>query len=166
MRIIHLFYIILAKYNHFVIIQLLHIYLRPEREPMDISLILFKKDGTKKVFPLRNKATTLGRGVDCDLCIPLHVVSRKHCQISLEPNALKIRDLKSSNGTFVNGTQIEGETTAMPGDRIQVGPLIFTLQVDGQPKDITPPGDSLIKTIPDTANADTGEMNRSATFTG
>jgi pSer/pThr/pTyr-binding forkhead associated (FHA) protein len=133
---------------------------------MDISLILFKKDGTKKVFPLRGKATTLGRGVDCDLCIPLHVVSRKHCQLSLEPNALKIRDLKSSNGTFVNGSKIDGETVAMPGDRIQVGPLIFTLQIDGQPKDITPPDDGLIKILPDTSNADTGEMNRSATFTG
>ncbi|MGD0786119.1 MAG: FHA domain-containing protein [Sedimentisphaerales bacterium] len=133
---------------------------------MDISLILFKKDGTKRNFPIRNKATTLGRGVECDLCIPLQVVSRKHCQLSLEPNALKIRDLKSSNGTYVNGTKIDGEATAMPGDRIQIGPLIFTLQVDGQPADITAPDDALIKLTPDTATADPEEMNRSATFTG
>jgi len=133
---------------------------------MDISLILFKKDGTKRNFPIRNKATTLGRGVECDLCIPLQVVSRKHCQLSLEPNALKIRDLKSSNGTYVNGKKIDNEIAAMPGDRIQVGPLIFTLQVDGQPADITAPDDALIKLTPDTANADPEEMNRSATFTG
>jgi pSer/pThr/pTyr-binding forkhead associated (FHA) protein len=133
---------------------------------MDISLILFKKDGTKRVFPVHNKATTIGRGVECDLCIPLQVVSRKHCQLSLEPNALKIRDLKSSNGTYVNGNKVEVETTAMPGDRIQIGPLIFTLQIDGQPTDITPPDRAIIQTIPDSSQADPEEMNRSATFTG
>ena len=133
---------------------------------MNISLVLLKKDGTKKVFPVRDKATTLGRGSECDLCIPLQVVSRRHCQLSQEENTLKVRDLSSSNGTFLNGQKIGDETEAKPGDHLQVGPLTFTIQIDGQPVDILAPDSAIIQPTPDISEADHEDMNRSGTFTG
>jgi pSer/pThr/pTyr-binding forkhead associated (FHA) protein len=133
---------------------------------MDISLILLKKDGTKKVFPVRNKATTLGRGSECDLCIPLQVVSRRHCQLNQEEDALKVRDLSSSNGTFLNGQKISDETEVKAGDHLQVGPLTFTIQIDGQPADIIAPDSAIIQPTPDLSEANHEEMNRSGTFTG
>jgi pSer/pThr/pTyr-binding forkhead associated (FHA) protein len=133
---------------------------------MNVSLILLKKDGTKKIFPIRNKATILGRRPDCDLCIPLQVVSRRHCQLSQEADSLKIRDLSSSNGTFVNGSKVEIEADLKAGDRIQIGSLTFTVQIDGQPAEITAPDSALIKPTPDISNANSDMMNRSATFTG
>jgi len=133
---------------------------------MNVSLILLKKDGSKKVFPVRNKATILGRRPDCDLCIPLQVISRRHCQISQETNLLKIRDLRSSNGTYVNGSKIENEMDAKPGDRIQVGPLTFTVQIDGKPGEITAPDNDMLQPSPDISKANSDIMNGSATFTG
>jgi pSer/pThr/pTyr-binding forkhead associated (FHA) protein len=133
---------------------------------MNISLVLLKKDGTKKVFPVRGKAVTLGRREDCDLCIPLKVVSRKHCQLSQELDSLKIRDLKSSNGTYVNGVKVEGEADAKAGDRVQIGPLIFTIQIDGQPDEISLDDTPMIQPSPDTSKASQEDMNGSATFTG
>ena len=133
---------------------------------MNVSLILLKKDGSKKVFPVRNKATILGRRPDCDLCIPLQVISRRHCQISQETNLLKIRDLRSSNGTYVNGSKIENEMDAKPGDRIQVGPLTFTVQIDGKPGEITAPDNAMLQPTPDISKANSDIMNGSATFTG
>jgi pSer/pThr/pTyr-binding forkhead associated (FHA) protein len=133
---------------------------------MDISLILLKKDGTKKVFPVRNRATILGRRPDCDLCIPLQVVSRRHCQLSQEEDTLKIRDLRSSNGTFLNGQKIGDETEVKPGDNLQVGPLTFTIQIDGQPVDISAPDSAIIQPTPDISKANHDDMNRSGTFTG
>jgi len=133
---------------------------------MDISLILLKKDGTRKVFPVRNKATILGRRPDCDLCIPLQVVSRRHCQLSQETNALKIRDLSSSNGTFLNGLKVADETEVKPGDHLQVGPLTFTIQIDGQPAKISEPDIAIIQPTPDISEANLEDMNRSGTFTG
>jgi len=35
-----------------------------------------------------------------------------------------VRDFRSSNGTFVNGQRIEGETWVHPGDAIQIGPYV------------------------------------------
>ncbi|MDD5134278.1 MAG: FHA domain-containing protein [Phycisphaerae bacterium] len=131
---------------------------------MSISLMLLKKDGTKKVFPVRNKATILGRRPDCDLCIPLQVISRRHCQLSVEGQSLKIRDLRSSNGTFLNSQKVGDEIEAKPGDRLQVGPLTFTIQIDGQPARPSVPDDELPQPSPDISGASEEEMNRSGTF--
>ncbi len=133
---------------------------------MNISLILLKKDGTKKVFPVCDKAAILGRRPDCDLCIPLQVVSRRHCQLSQEGNALKVRDLSSSNGTFLNGRKVEDETDVKPGDNLQVGPLTFAIQIDGQPAKVSAPDIAMIQPTPDISQADPDDMNRSGTFTG
>jgi pSer/pThr/pTyr-binding forkhead associated (FHA) protein len=131
---------------------------------MNVSLILHKKNGSKKVLPIRNKATILGRRPDCDLCIPLQVVSRRHCQLSQETDFLKVRDLKSSNGTFLNGTKVVDETKAKPGDKIQIGPLTFVVQIDGQPAEVSPADTAVM--MPDLSNVDPDQLNGSATFTG
>ena len=105
---------------------------------MDVNLVLFKKDGTKKNFSLPSNITIVGRRHDCDLCIPLMVVSRRHCQMSLNNESLKVRDLDSRSGTFLNGKRIS-EAAVQAGDYITIGPLTFLLQIDGEPKKIVPP---------------------------
>jgi pSer/pThr/pTyr-binding forkhead associated (FHA) protein len=62
------------------------------------------------------------------------IVSRKHCQLSIEEDTLNVRDLGSRNGTYVNGRQSEASAVAA-GDRIQVGPVSFAVQIDGNPAD-------------------------------
>jgi len=105
---------------------------------MDVNLILFKKDGSQKAFSVASDATIIGRRHDCDLCIPLMVVSKRHCQLNLNKEEVKIRDLDSRNGTFLNGKRID-ETTVQAGDYIRIGPLTFLLQIDGKPEKIIPP---------------------------
>ena len=106
---------------------------------MDVNLILFKKDGSQKTFTLPNSATVIGRRHDCDLQIPLKPVSRRHCQITLNKDTLKIRDLDSRNGTHLNGKRINEEAAVKAGDYLTIGPLTFLFQIDGQPKDIVHP---------------------------
>jgi len=105
---------------------------------MHINLVLFTKNGTQKPFPLPSNITVIGRRHDCDLCIPLKPVSRRHCKLSKNNNTLEIRDLDSRNGTFLNGKRIKGASVTA-GDYIGVGPLTFLLQVDGKPEKIIPP---------------------------
>ncbi len=105
---------------------------------MDVNLVLFKKDGSQKAFSVASGTTIIGRRHDCDLCVPLMVVSKRHCQLNQNKEAVKIRDLDSRNGTFLNGKRIE-ETTVQPGDYIRIGPLTFLLQIDGEPEKIVPP---------------------------
>jgi pSer/pThr/pTyr-binding forkhead associated (FHA) protein len=105
---------------------------------MDANLVLFKKDGSQKAFSLPRDLTVIGRRHDCDLCIPLMPVSRRHCQFSQNNETIKIRDLDSKAGTFVNGKRIS-DATVQAGDYITIGPLTFLLQIDGEPKEIKPP---------------------------
>ena len=116
---------------------------------MDVNLILFKKDGSQKAFSVASDATIIGRRHDCDLCIPLMVVSKRHCQLNQNKESVKIRDLDSRNGTFLNGKRID-ETTVQAGDYIRIGPLTFLLQIDGEPEQIVPPKPKRAKPKPAT----------------
>ncbi len=106
---------------------------------MDINLVLLKKNGSHKTFPLKSNIVVIGRRHECDLYIPLPTVSRKHCQLSLNGKAVEIRDLDSTCGTFVNGQKIDGQATLKAGDYLRIGPLTFVCQVDGKPEKIAPP---------------------------
>jgi pSer/pThr/pTyr-binding forkhead associated (FHA) protein len=105
---------------------------------MDVNLVLFKKDGSQKAFSVPGNITIIGRRHDCDLCIPLKPVSRRHCQLYFNDQGLKVRDLGSRNGTYLNNERIE-EASAKAGDYLRIGPLTFLLQIDNKPERIVPP---------------------------
>jgi pSer/pThr/pTyr-binding forkhead associated (FHA) protein len=111
---------------------------------MDVNLVLLGENGSQKTFSLPSNVTVIGRRRDCDLRIPLVHVSRRHCQISSNKDTLKVRDLGSRNGTYLNGKRIK-EATIQPGDYLTIGPLTFLLQINGQPKEIKPPQQSTKK---------------------
>lgn len=112
---------------------------------MDVNLVLFKNNGEYKTFSLPDSVVVIGRRHDCDLQIPLLSVSRRHCQINANKDTLKVRDLGSRNGTYINEKRID-EATVKPGDYLRIGPLTFLLQIDGQPEDIVPPKQAAKKT--------------------
>ena len=99
---------------------------------MQVNLVFLKKDGTTSSFSLPSTVTFIGRRQDCDFCIPLMVVSRKHCEINLDMGKVTIRDLQSRNGTLLNGHPIE-EANIKAGDLLTIGPVEFVFQIDGQP---------------------------------
>ena len=99
---------------------------------MQVVLVMFKADGERRSFPVAREMTIIGRREDCDLRIPLGDVSRKHCRLIREEDSVRIEDLGSSNGTYVNGQRVQ-EAILQPGDTVRVGPVAFVLQVDGVP---------------------------------
>ena len=103
---------------------------------MKVSLVMFKEDGQQKTFDL-DARTIVGRKDDCDLRIPLEQVSRRHAMLMVTDKTVTIRDLGSSNGTYVNNERVTEQDLA-PGDRVVIGPVVFTVQVNGQPADIKP----------------------------
>jgi ABC-type multidrug transport system ATPase subunit/ABC-type multidrug transport system permease subunit len=57
-------------------------------------------------------------------------VSRRHARLTVDQNGVRLHDLGSANGTFVNGQRLTAPVQLQPGDRIDVGP--FSLSFDGQ----------------------------------
>jgi len=111
---------------------------------MDVNLVLVKKNGSRKIFPLPSSVTVIGRRPNCDLWVPLASISRRHCQLSYSDGVLKIRDLGSRNGTFLNGKPV-AEAVVKAGDSIKIGPVVFVLQIDGQPETIVQAGSAAQK---------------------
>ncbi len=102
---------------------------------MMVSLVTFSRSGGRKDFALKGSTTVIGRRMDADLRIPISSISRAHCEIVVSGDEVLVRDLDSSNGTFLNDSKIT-EAVLSPGDRIRVGPIVFVVQIDGQPREI------------------------------
>ena len=95
---------------------------------------MFREGGEPRSFSLAKDVTVVGRREDADFRIPLTDISRKHCRLIKTGNSLKVEDLGSSNGTYVNGQKIQMSKLG-PGDTLQVGPVPFVVQIDGVPGD-------------------------------
>ncbi len=104
---------------------------------MDVKLVYFKDNGERKDFPLKEGKTVVGRQDTCGYRIPLGQVSREHCEFVLSQDGLAIKDLNSSNGTYVNNKRV-AESKLKPGDHVVIGPVVFTVQIDGFPGDPKP----------------------------
>ncbi len=69
----------------------------------------------------------IGRDATCDLTITDPLLSRQHCLVEITQNAVKIIDLKSRNGTFVNGRRIV-EMVLSAQDEVKVGRHTFLVR--------------------------------------
>lgn len=67
---------------------------------------------------------TIGRAPDSSLHISDRWLSRRHCEIYRFEEAIVVRDLGSTHGTYVNGERVT-EVELRPGDRISVGLSTF-----------------------------------------
>ena len=82
-----------------------------------------------KSVPLNVKQFLVGREADCHLRPNSDLVSRHHCVFLVDDYTVRIRDLGSTNGTYVNGERIQGQVVLQPGDAVQIGKLAFQLVV-------------------------------------
>ena len=103
---------------------------------MKVALVMFK-DGQRRDFPLTEMTTTIGRAGDCALRIPARDVSRHHCEVTLGVDGVLVRDVGSSNGTYVNGKRV-AQVELQAGHPLRIGPALFVVQIDGKPAKLNP----------------------------
>ena len=70
---------------------------------------------------------TVGRAPRADLIVDAALVSRLHCRITATADKLEVVDLKSTNGTFVNGKRVHKGHVA-DGDTLRVGRVELTVE--------------------------------------
>lgn len=99
--------------------------------PLDVpdDESFYYEDGRKD--PLNQRRTwLLGRRSPCDIIYDDPSISRMHCQIVKTNGAYYISDLHSSNGTFINGYQLVGETRLYEEDVVRMGGMTFVFSED------------------------------------
>lgn len=93
--------------------------------PTDVPLFLV---GISDVFAgrrweLREPVVTIGRDAERQICLPHHSVSRLHAQIVRQQSGYYVSDLRSSNGTFLNGQVIAAPSLLLAGDVLRAGEI-------------------------------------------
>ncbi|MFT5693062.1 MAG: hypothetical protein ACI92E_002398 [Oceanicoccus sp.] len=76
-------------------------------------------------FPISSHVL-LGRDSSCDIVIPGTHLSRRHAELAIKGSKLLIRDLESSNGTYVNDKRVV-EVELESGDMIRFDVLLFRI---------------------------------------
>jgi pSer/pThr/pTyr-binding forkhead associated (FHA) protein len=124
---------------------------------MAASLLLTVTDGVSLLqqFEFAGRTVwTVGRATDCDLQLPSdephRIISRHHCRLDIDPPVVRVRDLGSRNGTFVNGRNIgqpggAGDESCLlpglpeaelhPGDSLRVGNVALQITL-ATPEDL------------------------------
>lgn len=97
---------------------------------MSFKLISTASD---QVFELRDGATlVVGRASTSDMPVIDPTISRRHAELTCQGTTVQLRDLGSSNGTFVNGTRVT-EATLTAGDVVTFGKVPFRVAAITQP---------------------------------
>jgi class 3 adenylate cyclase len=107
---------------------------------MPFQLHITPSVGKRWSFTLDKPLIKIGRAVHCEVVIPDVLVSREHCQIQVKADNLLLEDLKSVNGTLVNGQRIT-RAELKPNDRIRVGLSEMVVEKIQEQKPVIPPAD-------------------------
>lgn len=94
------------------------------------KLVVLSEGQTGRSYELKGDKTTIGRLDDNSFQIPEQSVSSHHCEVLLKGSDVIVKDLGSTNGTFINGEKIT-EKVLKPGQILRLGSIEVRLEGDG-----------------------------------
>lgn len=101
---------------------------------MKLSLmVLSAGTAAGKALPITTAQFIIGRDPGCNLRPASAMISKRHCAVIVKNGKVSLRDFESTNGTFVNDQQIQGEVPLKDGDVLKVGPLSFKVVIEEVP---------------------------------
>ena len=116
-----------------------------------MSFKLVSADGLQS-FDLRDgTCQVVGRAPTSDIPVIDPTISRRHAEVECRDGSVTVRDLGSSNGTFLNGARVE-TATVTTGDTVTFGKVGFKLQQQAAaaapPPASSPPGATIVRQLP------------------
>src|SRR5687768_13081197 len=93
-----------------------------------VNLLLTEKGGDTKQLSFDKDEVTIGRVQGNDVVLPKGNVSKRHCRIMVQSGRFSVEDLKSTNGTYINGRKISENTSVNGTDKIYVGDFVIKVE--------------------------------------
>jgi pSer/pThr/pTyr-binding forkhead associated (FHA) protein len=115
---------------------------------MRVQLVVVQGRPAGKALQFPRGEFVLGGGLECHVRLNSAWVSRQHCLLRVTEDSVHLRDLGSRNGTLINGLRLCGECWLQHGDRIQVGPLVFEIDLGIAPATPLPAAPTSDATVP------------------
>src|SRR5512134_440144 len=92
------------------------------------AILIQEKGGEQRRMVFNKPEVTIGRVQGNDIVLPKGNVSKRHSRIVLKDAKFIIVDLKSTNGTYVNGRKITSPLVLKETDKIYIGDFIITVE--------------------------------------
>ena len=92
------------------------------------KLVVLSEGMTGQSYELKVDKTTIGRVDDNTFQIAHPSVSSHHCEVLLRGNDVVVKDLNSTNGSFINNQQITGEAVLRSGQVLRLGQIEIRLE--------------------------------------
>jgi ABC transport system ATP-binding/permease protein len=111
----------------------------PDKTTANLVTLVYRNPLAPRIAPVHHFATPPGHAVltigraDADIILDQPLVARRHAELLWQDNKHVLRDLASANGTYVNGTRVQGSRALAPHDVVQIG--TFRLTYDGDSLD-------------------------------
>jgi pSer/pThr/pTyr-binding forkhead associated (FHA) protein len=102
------------------------------------KLVVFNQGVPGRACELHTDRTTVGRTEDNTFQIADPSVSSHHCEVHLRGGEVFIRDLNSTNGTFIDDAKIT-ESALKPGQTLRLGQIELKLEIEGSPPSAASP---------------------------
>lgn len=115
-------------------------------------VVTVRSKNETRSFEFDQGLVTIGRADVNDVVLPTAKVSKRHARLEATPQGLVLTDLKSTNGTYINGRKVLAAVHVAESDRVHIGEFVISVQLStGQPTGPPPTG----FTIEAQASADT-----------
>lgn len=118
---------------------------------------LFAASGDQTIDLPASGSVLVGRAATSDAPVFDPTISRRHAELQLAPGGVLVRDLGSSNGTFLNGARLT-EATATDGDVVTFGKVAFHVRevtpvapqqaIESSPGFSMPAGATIVRRVP------------------
>src|SRR5947209_13834494 len=95
---------------------------------MAFSVILTEKGGATQRLDFDSEEITIGRVDENDICLPKGNISKKHTKVVVKDGKIIVLDLKSTNGTYVNGKKLAGPQVIRRSDKVYIGDFILNVE--------------------------------------
>ncbi len=92
------------------------------------TIIISEKGGAERREAFEKNEINVGRVQGNDLMLPKGNVSKHHARLLFRDGRFIVTDLKSTNGTYVNGRKISQATIVREGDKIYIGDFVLRLE--------------------------------------
>jgi pilus assembly protein CpaF len=116
------------------------------------SIVITERGGAQRLLEVDAAEAGIGRLEDNEIVLPRSNVSKHHARLVVKDDRCVIVDLKSTNGTYVNGRKISAPMVVGPTDKIYIGDFILSLQqssnVTGERRLRSDSGDAETRSMP------------------
>ena len=124
-----------------------------------LTVTIREKDGGERRLVFNQEEVTLGRSDGCDIVLPKNNISKRHARFVDKEERVVLVDLRSTNGTYVNGRRITAPEVLNTSDKVYIGDFVLLVDVGAEQAELESTSDGSGEAIRSTQAFDPADLS-------